>query len=255
MRRWLVSGLVLVVAAVLAAGVAQLPSALARVEAFRISEIRLEGNRFLTLEEAAKAVAISPMASVWDDFQLLEDRLQAHPLVEKARAKRRFPNALVLEVEETQPVALFPTPALEPVDALGRFLPIDPAQHRLDLPIIGLKGRGKGESITAAERRLVAGELARLGVGDPELVARISEITLDPRGDLRARLWRRGAQGEVWDLPLTLHFTPNLPDRRFREAMRVLEDAMIQFEGDVVAGLDLRFEDQVVVRLNKVRGN
>jgi len=255
MRRWIASGLVLLVAAALAGAVGQVPSALARVEAFRITEIRLEGNRFLTNEEAAKAVAISPLASVWDDFKPLEERLQGHVLVEKARAKRRFPNTLLLEVVETIPVALIPNPALEPVDGSGRFLPIDPAEHRLDLPIVGLRESKRGVTLSAAERRLLAGEIARLGVSDPDLVARISEVRLDARGDLWAQLWRQNSQGELWDLPVTLRFRPSLPGRRFQEGMRVLDDAMNRFEGAVVADLDLRFEEQVVVRLNKVRGN
>ena len=176
-------------------------------------------------------------------------------LVEKARAKRRFPNTLLLEVVETIPVALIPNPALEPVDGSGRFLPIDPAEHRLDLPIVGLRESKRGVTLSAAERRLLAGEIARLGVSDPDLVARISEVRLDARGDLWAQLWRQNSQGELWDLPVTLRFRPSLPGRRFQEGMRVLDDAMNRFEGAVVADLDLRFEEQVVVRLNKVRGN
>lgn len=255
MRRWLAFVLVLGLATVLAGALARIPEALSRVEAFRVREIRLEGNRFLTQEEAARAAAISPQASVWDDLDPLEDRLRAHPLVADVKAKRRFPGALLLEVVERQPVALVPTPALEPVDALGTVLPINPAEHRLDLPIISMRGGRDGTALTAAQRRLVAGELARLARGDPEFVARLSEVTLDSRGDLQAEMWRRDDQGEVWDLPVTLRFRPNLPGRRVQEGLRVLGDAMVRFEGVVVADLDLRYEDQVVVRLDRARGN
>jgi hypothetical protein len=237
--------------------VARVPEALARVEAFRITEIRVEGNRFLTPVEAAKAVAISPMASVWDDFDPLEDRLRAHPLVEDVRARRRFPGRLILKVVEETPVALVPNPTLEPVDATGRFLPIDPAEHRLDLPIITLKGGREVGALSATQRRLIAGEIARMAQGDPDFLARISEVALDPQGDLWAQFWRRDARGggEVWDLPVTLRFRPNLPIDRVQEGLRVLGDAMTRFEGAVVAGLDLRYDDQVVVRLDRTRGN
>jgi len=255
MRRWLAFVLVLALATVLAGALARIPKALSRVEAFRVREIRLEGNRFLSQEEAARAAAISPEASVWDDLDPLEDRLRAHPLVADVKAKRRFPGALLLEVVERQPIALVPTPALEPVDALGTILPINPAEHRLDLPIISMRGGRDGTALTAAQRRLVAGELARLARGDPEFVARLSEVTLDSRGDLQAEMWRRDDQGEIWDLPVTLRFRPNLPGRRVQEGLRVLGDAMIRFEGAVVADLDLRYEDQVVVRLGRARGN
>lgn len=255
MRRWLAFVLALALATALAGALARVPEALSGVEAFRVREIRLEGNRFLTSEEAAKAVAISPLASVWDDLDPLEDRLISHPLVAEVKAKRRFPGTLIFEVVEHQPVALVPNPTLEPVDALGEILPIDPAQHHLDLPIITMGGGGEGDALTAAQRRLVAGEIARLAQGDPELVARLSEVALDPKGDLRAEMWRRDAQGEIWDLPVTLRFHPSVPNRRMQEGLRAMEDAMIRFEGAVVAALDLRYEDQVVVRLDRARGN
>jgi cell division septal protein FtsQ len=255
MKPGLASVLVLALAASLAWGVARIPEALSRVEAFRITEIRLEGNRFLSTEEAAKSVAISPLASVWDDFDILEERLRTHPLVVEVKAKRRFPGTLLLEVKERQPVALVPNPALEPVDASGRILPIDPALHHLDLPIISTKWKVAGDVLSASERRLLAEELARLAQGEPDLLARISEIALDPRGDLWVQFWRRDSQGEIWDLPVTLRFHPNLPSHRVQEGLRVLSDAMNRFDGAVVAGLDLRYEDQVVVRLNRAQGN
>lgn len=255
MTRPLGSALVLALAASLAWAVARIPEALSRVEVFRIREIRLEGNRFLSPGEAAKSVAISPLASIWDDFDILEDRLRSHPLVEEVKAKRRFPGTLLLEVKERQPVALVPNPTLEPVDDSGRILPIDPSLHHLDLPIISRKWKVEGDALSAAERRLLAGELTRFAQGEPDLLSRISEIALDPRGDLWVQFWRRDVQGEVWDLPVTLRCHPSLPSRRVQEGLRVLNDAMIRFDGAVVADLDLRYEDQVVVRLNRAQGN
>ncbi|MGW8265786.1 MAG: cell division protein FtsQ/DivIB [Longimicrobiales bacterium] len=255
MRRSLGPVLVLALAASLAWAMARIPEALSRVEAFRIREIRLEGNRFLSPEEAAKSVAISPLASIWDDFDILEERLRTHPLVEDVQAKRRFPGTLLLEVRERQPVALVPNPTLEPVDDSGRILPIDPSRHQLDLPIISRKWKAGGDVLSAAERRLLVGELIRLAQGEPDLLARISEIALDPRGDLWVQFWRRDVQGEVWDLPVTLRFHPSPPSRRVQEGLRVLSDAMNRFEGAVVADLDLRYEDQVVVRLDRAQGN
>jgi hypothetical protein len=255
MRRWFAFVLALGFVVALAGALARIPEALARVEAFRITEIRLEGNRFLSAVEAAKALAISPLASTWDDLDPLEERVRAHPLVEDCWARRRFPRTLILKVVEEAPVALVPNPALEPVDAAGRFLPIDPSEHGLDLPIITGSHNGAAHDLSTAERRLLAEELARLGQGHPELLARISELRLDSRGELWAQFWRRDPQGEVWDLPVTLRFRPNLPEDRVQEGLRVLGDAMTRFEGALVAGLDLRYDDQVVVRLNRAEGN
>ena len=246
MRSWLAFLFMAALAVALAAVASRAPEALAKVEAFRITEVRLEGNRFLTQAEVEKTLAVPPLASVWDDLDAWEDRLRSHPLVEDAEISRRFPGTLILRVVERNPVALVSNPTLEPVDASGQFLPIDPAAHRLDLPLITIGGRGRVKTLSAAERRLVAGEIARMSQGDPEFLARISEVSLDPRGDLRA---------EIFDPPMTLLFRPHLPSRRIQEGLRVLGDALIRFEGAEIAKLDLRYEDQVVVRLSRAEGN
>jgi hypothetical protein len=246
MRSLLVFVFMAALAVALAAITSRAPEALAKVEAFRITEIRVEGNRFLTQAEAEETLAVPPLASVWDDFEAWEDRLRAHPLVEDVEISRRFPGTLVLNVVENTPVALAPNPTLEPVDALGRFLPLDPAVHRLDLPLITVGSSGMVETPSAAERRLVAGEIAEMSQGDPEFLSRISGVALDSRGELRA---------EIFDPPTTLLFRPNLPRRRFQEGFLVLGDALDRFEGAGIAELDLRFEDQVVVRLSRTKGN
>jgi len=243
---------VTILVVILAASLSRVPEALARMDTFRVSEVRLEGNRFLTRDEALKTLDLPASASVWDDLDPWEDQLKQHLLVESVRIRRRLPGALVLEVRESAPVALVPTPALEPVDGEGRFLPIDPAKHRLDLPVMALEGGGALEKPSASERRLLAREISRISQGHPQLLSRISELTLHPRGDLRARIWRRDAAGEVWDLPFNLLFRPDLPVRRVHEGLRVLEDARERFGGAEILDLDLRYEDQVVVRLNRV---
>jgi hypothetical protein len=246
MKRWLTFVFVLALAVALGGAFSRLPKALSEVEAFRVTEIRLRGARFLTHEEAVAALSLDPLASVWDDKKVLEARLREHPLVENVVIRRRFPNALLLEVEEAQPVALFPHPTLEPVDESGRILPIDPAYHKLDLPIMASAGAGGPGSLTPAELRLLAAEIVRLAEGDPGLHAMISDFTLHPRGEVRAR---------ISDPPVTLHFRPGLPSRRIQAGLRVLADAQGRFpEGDV-AHLDLRWENQVVVRFARSGGN
>lgn len=245
MKRWLVFVSVLAFAALLGGVANRLPEALSEVDAFRVEEIRLRGNRFLTQDQAEVALALDPDASVWDDTKVLEARLREHPLVDDVTVHRRFPHALLLRVKEREPVALFPNPTLEPVDGTGRILPIDPAEHRLDLPIMAAAGSQAPGDLTASDLRLLAGEIVRLAEGDPELHARISDFALHPRGDVRAR---------ISDPPVTLHFRPGLPSRRIQEGLQVLADAQARFEDGEVAHLDLRWEKQVVVRFGRVGG-
>lgn len=245
MKRWLTFVFVLALAVAVGGVVSRIPEALAEVDAFRVTEIRLRGARFLSEEEATKALALSANASVWDDTGVLETRLAEHPLVREVTIYRRFPSALLVKVVEEEPVALFPTPTLEPVDEAGRILPIDPAFHKLDLPIMASAEKDGPGSLTPAGRRILAEEISRLAQGDPEFHDRISDFALNARGDVRAR---------ISDSSVTLYFRPGLPSSRIQTGLRVLADAQSRFGERAVADLDLRFDDQVIVRVGRAGG-
>lgn len=246
MKRWLTFVLALALAVALGGVVSRVPEALAEVEAFRVREVRLRGARFLTEEEAVKTLALSERASVWDDTKVLEARVKDHPLVEDVTIHRRFPGALLLQVVEREPVALFPNPMLEPVDESGRILPIDPAVHKLDLPLMEAVGAEGPGSLTPADLCLLAGEISRLAQGDPDLHSAISDFALNPRGDVRVR---------ISDPPVRIHFRPGLSSARIQRGLKVLRHAQARFDKGAVVDLDLRFEDQVVVRFGRVEGN
>lgn len=239
MHRGLRFLLALLATVALAAGTARVPEALARVDAFRVREIRLEGARFLTYRDAVSTVDVASDATVWDDPDPLEERLRGHPLVLKARVRRRLPDGLVLEVEERTPVALVPTPTLVPVDASGRALPVDPAIHRLDLPLVHPRRPAlRGESrLLPAQLRLVARELGRLSEAEPQLTARISEVRL-AGGALEFRLTEPRVE---------LLFHPPLASDRLRRGLRALREARERWPGREPRAVDLRFADQVVV--------
>ena len=237
-RRWPWIGAVVGLLLVLGCAAVVTPRAvrrIARSDVFRVSELRLEGARFLTLEQAAEAAAVPSEASVWDDPTDWEARLEAHPLVLEARVRRRIPGTLIFDVREREPVGLVPAPTLEVVDREGRVLPIDPSEHALDLPLLRVSARAReAEKLRAA----LAAEAERLGRVDPEFADMVSELSRDEHGDVLAR----------WGEPaVTFLFTPAVTARKLREGVLVLLDITRQ-TGETPAAVDLRFEEQVVVR-------
>ena len=212
----------------------RLPEALVEMESFRVTGVELEGARRLVLSEAVAAAGRPARASVWDDFTAWEAGLRGHPLVRSARIRRRLPGTLVFVIEEREPVALLSTPTLEPVDEEGRVLPLDPATDAVDLPLLRV-------DLTDPPRiRILTGELARLGRVEPAFLGEVSEVGTDERGDVVAR----------WGVPLvTFRFRPSVPPRRLREGVRALADATGRQEGKPPVGVDLRWADQVVVRV------
>ncbi|MFP3947578.1 MAG: cell division protein FtsQ/DivIB [Gemmatimonadota bacterium] len=248
--RWLLRGAVglggvaLVVAVI--HGVSRIPGLLARMDAFRATGFAVEDARFLGVEEVLRWARIPSGASVWDDPSAWEDRLRDHPLVEDVEIRRDLPRGLVFRVREKTPVALVARPTLEPVDAEGRTLPVDPSLHRLDLPVIRSAVAGGVRELSAEELRALAREVGRLRVLDPGLVAALSDLALAPRG---------GVVATLLDPRVELRFRAPLTSLRLHEGMQALAHASERVGADAVRVVDLRYDDQVVVRLAEASSN
>jgi len=208
---------------------------LVEMEIFRVVDLELSGARYVTFEDAVALAAVPGNASVWDDPTSWEEGISSHPLVASARVRRRLPGTLLIEIEERVPVALVPTPTLEPVDREGRILPLDPALLGLDLPLLETDGAVSSTEV----RAFLAGQAERLGRIDPAFAARTSDLSRDPQGDLIAR----------WGDPrVTFRMPASVTARRLDEAAVVLADAAARFGAPLQLTVDLRFADQVVVR-------
>ncbi|TVP47298.1 MAG: FtsQ-type POTRA domain-containing protein [Gemmatimonadales bacterium] len=216
----------------------QAPDALASVAYFQVDQVRLEGAFYLRHDEAVAAAFLPEGLSIWGDLEGIAERLGSHALVAEARVRRRLPSTLVLQVRERQPVALLPTPALVPVDAEGRILPIDPVHHDLDLPLLR-PILEDGGALGPDELRMLAGEVARVAALEPRLAASVSEAALDGWGDVVIH---------ILEPRTTLRFRPPLTRGRLEEGFEVLADALERTPGRIPVAIDLRFAEQVVVR-------
>jgi hypothetical protein len=228
----------LVVALFVAWGVVAVPGLLVETELFQVVDFRLEGAAYLTLEEAVDALGVPQRASIWDDTEIWEVALEAHPLVLDARIGRRPPGTLLLKVKERVPVALVPSPALEPVDVTGNRLPIDPARHRLDLPVIRPWSGVPGSDLTPEQLRALAQEIQRLAEADPQFFDVLSDVARDERGDVVVRAGEPG---------VAFRYSPPLPVQRLKDGLLVLDDVLGRSE-KTPRTIDLRYVDQVVVR-------
>src|SRR5690242_9544048 len=82
------------------------PVALRRVAFFRVRQVELVGIRYLDADQVLAALRLSPLASVFDDTEVLADRLRGLPGVADATVSRRPPGSLKVIVREIEPVAL-----------------------------------------------------------------------------------------------------------------------------------------------------
>lgn len=115
----------------------------------------------------------------------LQRRLMLLPEVRNATVQKRFPNALVVQIDRRQPVGMI----LEPgsgttwlVDREGVVFPKE-GGIRLDYPILSGLRREGGEAVQRVDKRLTPflEDLHRVMIQEPTLFELISEIRLEPQ--------------------------------------------------------------------------
>jgi cell division protein FtsQ len=198
---------------------------LRRLDYFRVRAVEVSGVRYLEPSEIVRRLGVDTLRSIWDELAPLERRVLEHPGVRAAHVERGLPGTLRVIVEEREPVAFVPAPAgLRVVDEGGRVLPIDPSRRRVDLPI--------APNADTAVLRL----LGALREGEPAFYRRVSEVR------------RAGREEIVFRLPATtVRARPTVEAWRLSD-IRFVEADLARRELQA-AELDLRFRDQVIVRL------
>ena len=218
----------------------EVPAALSRVDTFRVKDVHVRGTRYLSRSEVIDQMGVSPRSSVWADPDEWEEALTAHPLVRQASVRRRVPDRIEVSIEERRPVALVPTPTLEPVDPEGVRLPLDPAEHRLDLPLVQTdRPPAAGSRLLPERTRLLVSEVGRLTTADTAFQQSVSEIRWASGNALVAR----------WADPDVEFLVPlGAPPERLREGLAALAHAAARSQPGTPASVDLRFAGLVVVR-------
>jgi cell division septal protein FtsQ len=218
----------------------RIPKALATMEAFRVRDVEVRGARFLSEQEVEGLLVLTPESSIWGETERWTDRIVSHPLVKTGRVTRKPPDGLLVSLVERIPIAFAPTPTLEPVDAEGYLLPLDPASYRLDLPILFSQQKTpKGARLVPEEVRRLAAEVDHLMAADTAFLQLVSSIEWTEKGSLLVR----------WTDPRVDFLLPSRASpARLRAGLSALADAVSKSPGAAPSVIDLRFSDQVVVR-------
>lgn len=213
------------------------PPLLQTLPVFRVEKVEVVGSRFLAPDEVAARADVPPGASVWDEPERWRRRVEGHPLVERARVRRAGFHTLEIAVEEVEPMALAATTGtLRPVSEEGALLPLDPARHGLDLPVLLLdSASADGERLRGGDAGTLVGALSRLREEEPGFVGKISSLRILADGGIEVRM-----------VESTHARTVLLPPADPARALRRVELALGEQEGAVETA-DARFRDQVVL--------
>jgi cell division protein FtsQ len=157
----------------------------------RVGRLEVRGSHFLSEGEVRELASPAVGESILTlDIEALKARLRASPWVADATVTRALPDTVRVEIHERIPLALAELDRLYLMDQDGGLIDIyGPRTGAFDLPIVrGLMG------VEEESRRDRARRAGALLADLAELGAEISEVYVEPSGDLRVVL--RGA-GEV----------------------------------------------------------
>ena len=210
------------------------------LEVFAVRDVEVTGIKLLSEDAVVARLALGSFASVWGDADVWRQRIAADPMVRAVEIRRRIPSKLLVDVDERVPIALAGTPMLEPIDAEGYRLPIDPTLYPLDLPIISSRGPvSEDAALFPEEVRSLAAEVEHLMATHQDFVRRISTIRWHAEDVVAVRLQR---------LDVDFIMPVLTTGERIREGESALGHAMQQGAGRSPVEVDLRFAEQVIIR-------
>jgi cell division septal protein FtsQ len=197
-----------------------------RLTYFHIRAIEIRGAKYLQPADVVARLQIDTLRALFDDVAPLEARLRTHPQIASVQITRRPPGTLIVSITENLPVALVPSgDGLQPYDSAGRALPIDPSRTALDLPIL-----------TVADPRTLQ-LLGTIRHRQSTLFDRISKVERDGPNDVIF----------VLTSPIRIRTSLGVAPDRLQDIFPVESDLARRHEQPVE--LDLRYRDQVIVRL------
>lgn len=208
---------------------------------FALERIEVAGTLRASLGELPSLKGVEPEGNLLTlDIQEVVRKLEAQPGIESASVAKKFPNQLVVRVEERQPVALAVVEGeLYHVDADGVvFRKVGPGDA-LNLPVISGLGRSALDFGPRPEGRQMEKALGLLKSleQDSSVLGGVSEVRVD------------ASQGLIFflvDLPVPVQIGWDDFDARKAKLERILP--LLLDSPDTLLTVDLRFQHQVVVR-------
>lgn len=138
-------------------------------------------------------------------------------------------------LNDQAPVGLVASPLVVAVDRRGNVIPVDPVDPVLDLPVLRVL-TPRAQSLWGL--RVLAHDVGHMAEMAPEVFAVISEAQV---GDREIAL-------VLGDSEVRVRYVPPITEMRLRKGIVALNDAVERLGEEQPREIDLRFDDQVVVR-------
>ena len=236
-RRLLQVGVVLAVLAV----VAHVPWGELRRRFARLSNVQVEGNRYLDAPRVVKAAGLTIGQDLFAiDLERVRQKLLLEPRVAAAEVARRPPRGLRLKIVEREPVLLVDHGVPWEIDSAGVLLPPLQSGVVADVPLLvgpHFEGLAGGVQVDREAVRRGLAWVEALSARELQLSGQVSELDVSDPDHTRLTLLD-GTRVVAGGLP---------PGASRLSALRVVI-ADLRQRGTAASEVDLRFENQVIVR-------
>lgn len=195
-----------------------------------VREVIVEGRSKTKKSALLQALQVSEGDNILAiNITEMQDRIKKLPWVKSARIERHFPNKISLTLFERTPMARWQTNRmLKLIDVDGDVIPRVDLTRFSNLPIIIGKNAPK-----------IAGQILKTLSNEPHLFRRVKSLTL--------------VSDRRWDVQLDNQINVHLPEKNPGKAwahLATVEQGHNIF-GDQVQGIDMRLEDQLIIKIEK----
>ncbi|UCD65556.1 MAG: FtsQ-type POTRA domain-containing protein [Deltaproteobacteria bacterium] len=213
---------------------------------FQITAVKIDGNRMTNKEQIAALSRVDIHSNLLAiDVVQVQSLLESHPWVARAEVIRDWPNRLLINLKEKNPVALLSRKSgLFYLDSRGRIIAAASHEQELDFPIItGLENFpfNSSDAVLIPEPLLDAFDFLKLANRNNPILPEqnISEIHIDEKGELILYLLDR-------PFPIYLGKEGKISTRYYR-LVKVLKDLYKTKEFSEVSYIRLDYQKDTIL--------
>ena len=209
-----------------------------------VDDIRVEGNRVVDTNEILQLAHVRAGAKLYDlDLMAIRNDVLSHDFIRDVTVERDLPSTLIIRVTERSPIAMVNRSGIRYLDQDGVVLPQSLSRELFDLPVISNIDPGVLLAVGSRVRNSDVLEglhiLVTARAVSKELYHLLSEVRLRNGGDIVLYATDGGlpiiyGHGDAAGKLVCL-------DTFWKEIIRQRGFGALQY-------VDLRFEDQIVVR-------
>ena len=216
----------------------------------KVRRVAVEGNRIVETPEILQLVKIAKDAQLHEvDLMAVRKNVLSHYFIKDAVVERDLPATIKITIKERSPLAIVNAQEVLYLDEDGVVLPHSISKALFDLPILsGVPGTmtlKPGMTLKNADVQEALEILATSKLLGKELYYMISEVRLRDGGDIVL-------YAAEWGVPIIMGKV-NIPNKLVR--LETFWSEVVRQQGsERLQYVDLRFDDQIVVRWNQKKG-